>query len=92
MVSVVVPRSDMGDLQCGVIALCAGVATETPALTLPHFPSVHILLVSLYGGVSSSVNTTENVIDIKDEVPLFNYWELELIGFGVYIVNIAVCF
>ena len=49
--SVVVPRSDMGDLQCGVVTVCARAATETPSLTLPHSPPLHILLVSLHGGV-----------------------------------------
>ena len=51
MFSVIVPRSDMGDLQCGVVTVRTRVATETPPFTLPHSAPLHILPFSLYGGV-----------------------------------------
>ena len=61
---VVVPRSDMGDLQRGVVTVRTRVATETTSLTLPHSAPLHILLVSLHGGVRSWV---EKLIDVKGD-------------------------
>ena len=49
--SVAVSWSDLGHLQCGVIAVCTGVTTETPPSALPYFSALHIFLVSLHRGV-----------------------------------------
>ena len=49
--SVAVPGRDLGHVQCGIPAVCAGVTAETPPSALPHFSALHIFLVSLHRGV-----------------------------------------